>query len=758
METIKIPRGTIFIRKGDKQKELFIILQGKVDVLTKSTTLSIEAGNIIGLMACAKQEYQCDYIASQDTVLMPYPYQKADDLKEIFKIQPKYAHVFALAAAKQADKVLSRYRKYFECAGRFYPLAIRLHRDYQFLCSKLNLQEMPLQRIGELEAPAQDLKIEDWKIAYYRILCKKSMQSVQAFCGEGREINIGEIMYASETMSLAVEKMDEILEYLSKWKGILLDSGKEDLFQRYFDLEIKAAKAEEEIEDIRKRIEVLRQFIQESDLYESKLVKNRFQEYDNYDFSAAPSEEGADTGIIEEEDPGELEEDCLSHILNYVSYSEEKIEEIRKMIYAYRDLPDIYSTDDDVRRLRKSLTTAYYEIYKLAIKRAFEEQKVSLIMKMFFSFGFIDASLSGKEQADQLYHLAAKISACRSDHVFTMFDWLKSIYDGENEPSRNEFDLDFVSYLAEQRKNGDITKAEQEEWKDDPWRKVEFEIENMFTSANRAVYGKISIFVPVLCEYDLINTAESMLVTAQRIDDALDVIREVDYSIFYRNATFSDPAHDIMREFLKKEVLPYVILMPNAGSNAMMWQETAGRSRDTSARFLFPILTTASLDELMVGVAGRFRWEMCRKEQGGRWNDIRELSLTSEYYDYIQFYRKNNDLSPEAKEKIKNAIRKAKNNYREVFVRDYEMWIRYESKGSFRMNRVSRGILFRYCPFRKKIRDSLKENPMYQEMIQKFDILQGREIRHMEVFMDKYRKAGGEMTPELLENQEFYSL
>ena len=160
----------------------------------------------------------------------------------------------------------------------------------------------------------------------------------------------------------------------------------------------------------------------------------------------------------------------------------------------------------------------------------------------------------------------------------------------------------------------------------------------------------------------------------------------------------------------------------------------------------------------MLETAGRFRWEMCRKEQGARWNDIREMSLTSEYYDYVQYYKKNHDLSPEAKEKLKNALWKAKNNYREVFVKDYQVWIKYEAKGSFRMNRVARGILFRYCPFVKEIRDSLKVSPMYQEMIQKYDIIIGREKRHVALFEDKYRKAGGELTEEMIVNKEFYEM
>ena len=81
---------------------------------------------------------------------------------------------------------------------------------------------------------------------------------------------------------------------------------------------------------------------------------------------------------------------------------------------------------------------------------------------------------------------------------------------------------------------------------------------------------------------------------------------------------------------------------------------------------------------------------MCRKIQGVRWNDIRERSLTSDYYDYLQFYRKNRELSAETKDQIKGALTRAKNNFREVFVKDYQNWIKYEAKGGFRLNRYVR--------------------------------------------------------------------
>lgn len=219
---------------------------------------------------------------------------------------------------------------------------------------------------------------------------------------------------------------------------------------------------------------------------------------------------------------------------------------------------------------------------------------------------------------------------------------------------------------------------------------------------------------------------------------------------------FSDPAHGVNKELIQKEILPDFILMPNIGTRAMMWQETAGLKRDTSARFVFSILTAANLEEMMLTVCGRYRWEICRKIQGMRWNDITERSLTSEYCDYIQFYRKNHELSVDAKDKIKNALTRAKNNYREVFVMDYISWIRYESNGSFRLNKIARDIIFRYCPFNREIRDSLTENPMYQDIFSKYRIQMERKVRHMKAFTDKYVKSGGTMTPELEDALEFF--
>ena len=338
------------------------------------------------------------------------------------------------------------------------------------------------------------------------------------------------------------------------------------------------------------------------------------------------------------------------------------------------------------------------------------------------------------------------------------FSLLKSIYCGEKEPSRNEFDLDYNGHLLEQLKQGEITERELSGLRRDQNAKVAFEIDNLFQSTHKSVSGRLSTFCPILSSDELMSSFEKTAATAARIEQSINGIRSLDYSILYREILFSDPEHGITQENLMKEIMPDIILLPCVGSRSVMWQETSGVRTDTPARFVFPIFMNADLDEQMLLAMGRYRWEICRHVQGSYWNDYRVKSLTAEYYDYLQFYRKNKDLSADAKEKLKSALLHARNNFREVFVLDYVNWIKYESQGSFRLNKITRDILTRYCPFSREIRTSLSNNPLYQNAFGKLEIENKKNTKRLHALYKKYEDAGGEITADLNENLKFYQM
>ena len=151
----------------------------------------------------------------------------------------------------------------------------------------------------------------------------------------------------------------------------------------------------------------------------------------------------------------------MTHILTYAGYQAKDIANAKAALQKYRELPDLMSTDTEAFGLRKQITAFFYDAYYKAFMRTMKNRgRASKIVQMFLNFGFMDVEMAGEENASALEDLADHLEVCNSSHIFTIYQWLKSIYEGKNEPSKNEFDLDYNGYLAELKKTGKI-RAEQ---------------------------------------------------------------------------------------------------------------------------------------------------------------------------------------------------------------------------------------------------------------------------------------------------------
>ena len=200
-----------------------------------------------------------------------------------------------------------------------------------------------------------------------------------------------------------------------------------------------------------------------------------------------------------------------------------------------------------------------------------------------------------------------------------------------------------------------------------------------------------------------ISGPDKTYISPRMVMEELEKLIEIDYSIFQREVMYVNEEKNIKREYIVKKVYPDIILTPIVGSKGVMWQEISMKKRSNPGRFLFPIFCEGNLFSNIVTVCGRFRWEMCRTIEGIAWNDIKNKSLTSEYSDYLQFYRKNRELSEEMKGKIKLQIQNLETTV-EIFVIDYKTWIDYESKEPL-LNKIVREI-WQPCTLFKTIRSS----------------------------------------------------
>ncbi len=756
MDLLKVQKGQLVAKRKDIVQGWYLIQSGSVIQKFDFAQVTLEKNAIIGMLE--GDRYMCDYIAGTDAALAVIPCENAEDLKKILSGQKNLRSIFLRAAIEQRHQMICLYAELQVKTRQFHVFVETVYNEYKAICGSYQLEEQAFSRMDYFKPLEMQHKAENWEVNNSVSLVKNYMQEYLQLMEKDDSLCVGVIMEASAQMRRFTQGIGEMVKYLLYNKEILLAESENDMFRLYFDLTMRAGMKKFDLAPIKKEVALIVEFVQKLKIYDAKLLSDRVNEYKSQDFENMSAEDTAAASGSAEKNAG-LPEDCLEHILTFAGVEEAEIENMRQTIEAYRNLPDILSTDGEAYKLRRQLATVFYDIYYKAFMRAVkEESSLTPVIQMFLNFGFMDVQMAGEENSNALYDLTEHLDICQSEHIYTIFTWLKKVYAGEREPSRNEFDLDYPAYLADLRKSGSIRQEQVAVLAKNQEMKVKFEIQNMFTSGNKITYGKVTTFCPVLGDYDLINSIDKMLVTAAKIEEAMNKVRKVDYSVFYRERAFSDPDRDITREMLMCEVLPDVILMPNAGTKAMMWQETAGVKSDTPGRFLLPIFTAADLDEMMVEITGRFRWEICRKEQGVHWNDIREKSLTSEYCDYIQFYKKNHELSPDAKEKIKNTLARSRNSYREVFVKDYQNWIKYESKGSFRLNKVARDVLLRYCPFPKEIRTELKANPMYATQITKAETEAVKKIQRIAGVYEKYKKVGGVITPELRENLLFYQM
>ena len=445
----------------------------------------------------------------------------------------------------------------------------------------------------------------------------------------------------------------------------------------------------------------------------------------------------------------------VKKLIEMSSIDEENAKKLLKGLDDFRKLKDKFDTEDDARKIRRSVTNVFFEIYREVAKRSIINGDKSKLVKMFLNYGYMDDKLLTPNQIIDLYEVEDKTKAKRFN-VFYIDEWLKKIYDKEELPSVNGFGQDYKEALREMKKRGTISDKEAEEHFESQSKRLEYEIDNMIQTTQRLCYGQVSVYFPILHSDMIIKEFDASLLRRDFIEKTFNSIMEVDFSAFYREVLYKNEELNITKELVMQEVLPNIILMPTYGSRAIMWEELSSRQKNSTGRFLFPIFTSEDLESLAIPTVGAFRWELCKTMLGPAWNDITQMSLTSEYSDYVQFYKKNRNLSDDSKEKLKIQIKKCRNNLREVFVSDYFIWIKYESKGIMRLNRVVRNILYRQVPFAKDIREEVAKQPMFADIANRFKNIRHKKAIELENRYFKFTKSGNPLPEELASHIDFY--
>lgn len=408
----------------------------------------------------------------------------------------------------------------------------------------------------------------------------------------------------------------------------------------------------------------------------------------------------------------ELVTNSLSKILKYIDYSDMEIEEYKGLIKQYKSEKD----DEKLRELRRRLNKLFFDSYKECIFKVFEADSVPPQVQMFLIFGYMDEEMAGFQNAIAICKLTEMYSSMERENAISLFEWLCLIYRGQRWPSMNDMSVDYEQNLRELLKTKDITESDFERLMKDKHQKLDYELNNAFSIMKR-VSGAPTRFLAMFNEESLEKPLLKAIAMNDEVDKALNKIADTDVNIFNHEYTYANPGIGIDNVRIQREIKPDIILLPVIGSRPMMWQEIEGRNRQTPARIFYPKFLNSELRDTLIKCCGAYRWEFCKREQGARWQDVSDPSLCAYFNNYIQTFKKNNQLSQEQKEKVHAQYTKYRHNLKDIFVEDYYKFIANEAEGNIRLNKVSRSILMRFCYFNKDIRAELQKNNLYTEYI-----------------------------------------
>ncbi|MCQ2524720.1 MAG: hypothetical protein MJ123_10320 [Lachnospiraceae bacterium] len=749
MATIEYAKGSSICTEGELLDNAYVITAGNVKATFPGGEIALKKGDVIGLCDIAYDSHFFSYSALDNVTVVTLPLKPKNMLKESIKTNPEIARMTFSSMLNQVILVYKHYSVMKKKCADLYATVNTFYDSYAKTCNLNGITPRSLPQFDSLSELSLENDLDDWIVGFYVALAGFTPEVKQSMAMNPSYL-LGFINKSSQDIHNAFAACEEMDEYEASQTDILINENEMDIFDLYTSLVFRLPPDSIDNLSTKESIDKLIEMVKGFKNCDSLMVHERISAYRTklQSFSSSATTE-EDNNRNTESYQRELL-NSIDTILSYANLTEEESSTFKALINSYKKLNDKASSDEGPRKLRLEITSYFNKIYAKAFLKSTTDYSIPTIVKMFFKFGYVDEELAGLDNAAYLYTLADTYEGDETFGVYTLYDWLKAIYDCKKDPSRNEFDTDFVTYAHEQKVSGKITAEEETQLLNNAIERLNYELNNMFPTVNKVTYGRITSFCPVFSEHNLIKPLPSCLVSVDDIIVSLQQINKIDYGAFYRETVYSCPEAGINKEFIQVKILPDIILFPNVGTRGVMWQEIEGRKRTTPARFMLSIFHLEDLTNTFVRLVGEFRWEMCKRVQGSRWNDVSDRSLTSEYFDYIQFYKKNSELSADAKEKIKTSLSKAKNSFKEMFIRDYIIWVLYEGNGSPRLNKLVRQMMATYCPFPKELRTKLAANPLFKETLEHYEIKVAQKLHHCDNVMAKLRNANVDAPNELL--------
>ncbi len=452
--------------------------------------------------------------------------------------------------------------------------------------------------------------------------------------------------------------------------------------------------------------------------------------------------------------PGNLAKykNLLNRILEFSDIPGDRKKKLVSMLNAFNSEKKKFELEPKLNKLKADFSDLYWQMYEKCFLKIIDTDLKSFIPGVMLHFGLLDEKMVSPKVLQAIDTVYSKnLSVEKPVSVMTLPYFLEKIYRAECKPSITDMGQSFTDVLKKQTKLTKKEAAGKYMFHDKAEDRVRYEIRQIASDTMKLLYGSRKRAFPVLCNEAIIGDISYLMLDPEKAASELDAIRQRDFSVFYREVVIH---HKFGSDIVKIEVVPNFVLYPGAGSRMMLWQELDGAKRDTKGRIFLPVIYNEKLREGLCTVLGHFRWELQKTMAGAKWMDAVEGGYVGAYYDYINFYKKNPNITPEVKELVYEFIKKTRSD-RERYTMDYINWVIYEYEGRLKLNNATRDIFYRYCPFPKEIRAEIAKKPIFTNLEMKYQNRANAAILKAESRKKKFEKSTEPVPEEYIDFLDF---
>lgn len=756
--TNSIARDTVIYEKGEPLQSVALIVKGRVTIQSDGIKMVLGSGNFLGMYDVEAKVHSFTYIALDDLVLYGLPVGNLEQACLLLEEKTQYRGLLITSInffIGDLNKIYLRLKQETETAGKF---VVDMYRSYYEFVKNVGLVPEKLSSIERLGEQAEESVPIKPELEYFLQSVKITLEAQKNFYGGNAYVAKENFKKQCGVIPDLTEGCRHYGELLYRYFRIMVMDEK-NLFSLIGKMALNVKHSGQDVSELSGMLDKLLEKINstENTLTEvAGMTPNLNRERMEEVYFALLSDDTAKLQGYEKEDLSVLN-DSLLQILEYAPVDKKAAGEFEEAVEAFLSLADKFARTPEATAIRKKVTKNFFEIYEAVVKKSFEDEKPPLAVSLFMRYGYVSEELLTADEIRSLLALPLIENQALECKVYTMPMWLREIYEGRKNPSKDEFDTDFEEELRKETVEKKRDKRSARDAFENPDERIHFEVEKVMRYADRVISGNISAFVPVLFSEGIYNRLDKAVVTGAALNAEVQKIEKIDYSIFYRERLTSYKELEITHFTNIERYTPEFILFPIYGRNCIMWQDIEGRVKQSHARIFMPSLLEQDFSQAVMKMMAHFRWEKCRTDMGAQWNNYRYPSLTSEYTDYLQFYKKNSDLSPERKEKVKAQLQQCNNKHKEVFTRDYQDWVLRESVGAMRLNRVARSILFTYCPFSPEIAESVLVQNSYQEAARRYMTEKRKQEKAIVIVEKKFEQNGVEVPEEIKRTKKYLS-